>query len=493
MKNRTDIKEFILGIEKNFHVNDWTVNGIHVWPFIRIRLFFYLIRNLESQPQNDNKSDSAVVFSKQSLFQNAIVKTKQFLAALNYLKWHWLLPSKKYLFLGADGHRVNFRGQRFNRYFDVFIDNNNLQSESLYFEYDKLPIENQYNKSLLYKHHQPYVGFLHYQKRLGKKPNLDFQWEGFKPFHDFLIQNPITQQFAESYTQSDLEKWAESFVNKVAFFKKTLRKINPKKVLILCYYSDDVMALTVAANQSNIATIEMQHGPQTELHLAYSNWTRLPATGYDALPRNYWCWDSYSQSVLEQWISKNDRYQTKVVGNPWVDFWKNNATPYPHSDYILYSLQPKPVTLAELFPPLLIDFIQQNHYKWFLRLHPRQLNEKPAIEKFLKEQNVLHLVTIEAATNDPLPQLLANARIHLTHFSGSTIEAALFNVYTVLLNELGVASFPDLIAKKQAVFLDPMDVAFANNFKGILENNVMHIKKGVLEDITPEGSGNDLF
>jgi len=128
-----------------------------------------------------------------------------------------------------------------------------------------------------------------------------------------------------------------------------------------------------------------------------------------------------------------------------------------------------------------------------LRLHPRQLNEKPAIEKFLKEQNVLHLVTIEAATNDPLPQLLANARIHLTHFSGSTIEAALFNVYTVLLNELGVASFPDLIAKKQAVFLDPMDVAFANNFKGILENTVMHIKKGVLEDITPEGSGNDLF
>jgi len=200
-----------------------------------------------------------------------------------------------------------------------------------------------------------------------------------------------------------------------------------------------------------------------------------------------------ANGVLEQWISKTDGYQTKVVGNPWVDFWKNNAEPYAHSDYILYSLQPKPVTLADLFPPLLIDFIQKNPYKWFLRLHPRQLNEKPAIEKFLKQQNVLHLVVIEDATNDPLPQLLANARIHITHFSGSTIEAALFNVYTVLLNELGVVSFPELLSKKQAVFLDPTDSAFSTNLKEVIENTAMHNKKGVLEDITPEGSGNDLF
>lgn len=200
-----------------------------------------------------------------------------------------------------------------------------------------------------------------------------------------------------------------------------------------------------------------------------------------------------ANGVLEQWISKTDGYQTKVVGNPWVDFWKNNAEPYAHSDYILYSLQPKPVTLADLFPPLLIDFIQKNPYKWFLRLHPRQLNEKPAIEKFLKQQNVLHLVLIEDATNDPLPQLLANARIHITHFSGSTIEAALFNVYTVLLNELGVASFPDLIAKKQVTFLNPADSSFSNNLKDVLENNQMLNKKHAFEDKTQAGTQKDLF
>lgn len=105
----------------------------------------------------------------------------------------------------------------------------------------------------------------------------------------------------------------------------------------------------------------------------------------------------------------------------------------------------------------------------------------------------MHLVVIDSATNDPLPQLLANARIHLTHFSGSAIEAALFNVYTVLLNELGVVSFPDLIAKKQATFLDPADSSFSTNLKEVLENNQMLNKKHASEDKSQAGTQKDLF
>lgn len=41
MQNRVEIKNFIIQLEKKFSVNEWQVNGIHLWPIIRINLYFF--------------------------------------------------------------------------------------------------------------------------------------------------------------------------------------------------------------------------------------------------------------------------------------------------------------------------------------------------------------------------------------------------------------------------------------------------------------------
>ena len=46
MQNRSDIKEFILLIERDFSVNSWKINSTHLWPILRIHLFFYLINKI---------------------------------------------------------------------------------------------------------------------------------------------------------------------------------------------------------------------------------------------------------------------------------------------------------------------------------------------------------------------------------------------------------------------------------------------------------------
>ena len=139
-------------------------------------------------------------------------------------------------------------------------------------------------------------------------------------------------------------------------------------------------------------------------------------------------------------------------------------------------MQPSPLTLEQLFPDSIIDFIKTNPKKWFIRLHPRQLNEKEKLKSYLENKGVLALVNLDEATHEPLPLLLSNALIHLTHFSGTAIEASLFNLKTVLLNEIGLFSFPDLISAQKAVYLNPDDIDFEQKLYTIIQKNFIHLK-----------------
>jgi len=338
----------------------------------------------------------------------------------------------------------------------------------MYFEYG-VNTNKQYNSSLIFTFSKALSGFLFLNKFLKIKGNV--QLEGYEVFLDYLKKDELFSQFSTFYSKKNVSNWA-SLVSypRVVFFRKVLTKIKPERVVILCYYLDDIMALTAAANQLKIETIEMQHGPQSTVHMAYSSWFTLPQEGYDMLPRNYWCWDENSKNVLQEWTNSNKNYTVKVIGNPWIDYWKTKEKNYVYTNYILYSLQPSPLTMEQLFPASIINFIKENPFPWFIRLHPRQLKEMEAIKRFLEDKQILHLVTIDAATNDPLPLLLSNALLHITHFSGTAIEASLFNVFTVLLNEIGKLSFQDLISAQKAVYLDVNSLQFSKDLRKSIEN-----------------------
>lgn len=470
MQNRVDIKNFIVQIERDFLVNEWQVNGIHLWPIIRIKLFFYLIDQVESKRTDfkQNVSESAPVIStfRKKLFQikRSFQKAKE---ALKFYIWKSKLPQKNYIFLGGDAHRVNYKNARFNRFFDVLISKYAIENQSLYFEYGNQTEKNQYQPEKVYFYEKFFLGFQHLYRL--KSRQVDFNWTGFSLFEDFLLSNELTHDFILKNNKTEIENWATFlFLPKIAFFTDVLRKIQPKQIHFLCYYSDFNYALLVAANHTNIKTIEMQHGPQTEIHLCYGSWTAIPKTGYDVLPREFWNWDVSSASVLNKWMQNNTNYKVKVIGNPWMDYWKVRSQSYAHKNFILYSLQPNPITLEQLFTPQLLDCIRLGNEVWFIRLHPRQMHEMATIKDIFTKENLLDKVNIIEATQDPLPQLLANAKLHVTHSSGTAIEATFFGLKTILLNEIGLVSFPELIAKNQAIYIDYKDEDFVSKFKSYL-------------------------
>lgn len=462
MKNRNDIKNYILKIEQQFPVDSWKINDLTVWPILRIKLFFHLINVVEFQSKVKNKKEK-----KYTISQKLKEALKKIDAVAHYFLWIAKLPVKKYLFVGADAHRVNFKSKRFNRYFDILIEKYQIEKNSMYFEYGP-DTKNQFNQDLVYTFNKALKGYL----LLKMHTPLKAQFSGvqFDDFLNFLNQEEFNLHFVKKYSKSGLEEWASvSFLHKVNFFTAVLKKIKPSQVMILCYYLEDNFALIVAANQLGIKTVEMQHGPQTDIHLSYGSWTKIPAEGYTMLPAVFWSWDEYSKGVLNKWISNNKSYSVINIGNPWVDYWKTIDCAYEFKEYIFYSLQPNPITIEQLFSPPILDFIKNEPYQWFIRLHPRQMHELTTIKKYLEKHDVLHLVNIEQATHDPLPQLLLNSAVHITHSSGSALEASFLGVFTVLINEIGLMSFPELIAAQKAVYLDINDVGFRQKLERIIQ------------------------
>ena len=146
------------------------------------------------------------------------------------------------------------------------------------------------------------------------------------------------------------------------------------------------------------------------------------------------------------------------------------------------------MTIEKSFPPSVIDFIKNEPYQWFIRLHPRQMYDAENIKNYLKKHDVLHLINIEQATHDPLPLLLINSIVHMTHFSGSALEASFLDVFNVLINETSLLSFPELISAEKAVYLNPDDEDFKQKLQYII-----HQKKNLSRNKNITSFNENLF
>jgi len=71
LSNRSDIVQFILKLEKDFQVNTWKVNQVHLWPKIRLLLYFHLVFHIESNEKSK--------IEKKSGFDRIKIKLKSLL------------------------------------------------------------------------------------------------------------------------------------------------------------------------------------------------------------------------------------------------------------------------------------------------------------------------------------------------------------------------------------------------------------------------------
>jgi hypothetical protein len=463
-----DIKNIIIDAEQKFPVSSWKIGDVYIWPVLRTKIFMHVIN------EDFSKNKSVKVPDKIQV-SNSKKKTRIFTYILNtfkYFFWIKKLKVKENLFLGSDNYRVNIENKRFNRFFDPLIIKYKIQDNSSLIEYD-FDSKNHYFKNISINYNDGLKMFNESLYRAYyffiRKPKIEIKQ--YAEFIDYIKSFDLTVNLASIYSQYRIInyyslRWNFQYKNA----SNILQSIKPKKIFTLCYYnSSDVMFFVAAAKRKNIRTIEMQHGPIADKHLAYGNWTNVPLTGYDIIPSLFWCWDKFSKSTIDKSLGVNKNYSSFIGGHPWIEYWKDKEIQDSSidSEFILYTIQQE-FSLEYFFNPKIILLIKHTKQKWYIRLHPRQINQKSEIQEYLKSKNILEYVDIENATFLPLPLLLSKALLNVTSNSGTTIEAFLFNKFTVLLDPLSKDYYKDIIELNLAKYLDFNADNFLDEFNNIL-------------------------
>ncbi|KGO97190.1 hypothetical protein [Flavobacterium enshiense] len=468
MKDRIDIKNFILEIENDFPVNSWKVDTVHIWPILRYHVFFGLIYTIENDRLRFEKKEETSSDNTQST--NLINGFKQ------VLKWIWfsfILQKKQQLFFSPNHIRVNYNNRFFNRFFDSLIRLKGFEKSSYVFDYhqenkSEWLVENQEVFHSLLAYNTGYKRWNKLLRKFGlrKKKILSFDLNGYDDFLIYLQKFPETVHLANKYNTSFLTQYFNAIFENEHFFDKILGKTKPNQVYIICYYNPIMHSLLLSAKRKGIKVIEVQHGPMSNTHLSYTHWNKVPEEGYVFLPDEFWCWDQDSLNNMDSWCNKTQKHSAFLGGNPWLDYLKKNkqSVALPQN-MVLYTLQP--LAFEVLFPEGLLTLIRTRKWMWYIRLHPRQWNQKKEISDYLKLHGAFDMVNLEEAYTVPLPVLLENCLVHLTHFSGSAIEASMMNKYSIILDKLGEDTFKEIIQNQKAIYL-PIDNQFSDSFENIL-------------------------
>jgi len=175
------------------------------------------------------------------------------------------------------------------------------------------------------------------------------------------------------------------------------------------------------------------------------------------LPFCFWLWDDNSKNNIEKWIS----YSSHLViegGNPWIDYLKlqKNSSADTPKKKIICTLT---IGLKSILPDYLLNSIlnSSDEFIWYLRFHPRtKLKDKNELYMLVDKYKISRKIDLANANTLQLPELLMDAWAHVSHSSGSLIEAALLGVKNnIITSEIGVRNHHDLIDSKKALYYNP--------------------------------------
>jgi hypothetical protein len=239
-------------------------------------------------------------------------------------------------------------------------------------------------------------------------------------------------------------------------YRKILLKTTPRVVFIVDYYNIRGYALNLACRELGIPSVDLQHGLQGGVHVAYSRWLKVPPTGFAVLPALFWCWAEEDVAAILRWNSNVAKWHRPVLGgNVWLSEWRSGrSSTAMHFDQVITSESPSEANSRNILVALqwgtsieedlgpLLEAVRNAppEWKWWFRLHPAMLNERQNVKDLLLKNGIVN-GGVDIATDVPLYALLRHMHVHVTQYSSSVIEAELFGVPSVVITQNGVELF----------------------------------------------------
>lgn len=459
-----EIPEIISNIESRFEVDKWEVDGVKIWPFIRIENYCKLAFKALEVGAPNTRSGGYVKAVLESKFRSVYAQVLDFKMNAQSDNADIVLMSG-----GVSFTKVN--GKWYEKFCDPIYDYYKQKGVSLTrFDPSHCFLIPRYSPSFFIQTRLDniIIGTL-IKNKFQMSREVDANWGDYELF--------LQDEFANKNLGVVPSK--ESIINKIRkvnnlkeFYLKKLRILNPKIAFVVCYYSDAVMAFLLACKQLGIKTVDLQHGVQGDLHLAYGQWNRVPTDGYGSLPDYFWVWSNLEKEAIDSWNKGITTHQALVGGNLFLEQWKDDSSEIViECDSIFQKaqlLQNKPSILLTLSPGVLTDDLMgqtwdvvkntQQQYNWNIRLHPSMLDEKNTIKENLKKRGIFQY-ELDVCSELPLYSVLRNVSLHITVQSSTVLEAGEFGIKSIITSDYGEALYRSVIEYGEAyIFKSSPDI-----------------------------------
>jgi hypothetical protein len=455
-------------VEAKVPVETWTVDGVHVWPLVRAQLLIdnFFMYHREAPKNGTNGARSSRLLAKLGPLRPFAGDAVGWVRATLRDRAASARLAKTFALLYSDG--VSFVSMG-GRYYERFCDPVREQLEAR-------------GKSALMV--TPLGRYLtpRYTPSVFVQPRMDLAH----------LKGMVTTRLRRAH-DSSFEGWDEAVaIARDAFPKVVLRErphfersadyvrafgelhermldaTDPRVVFVVSYYGAEAMALIRACRARGIATVDVQHGTIAATHWAYARWSRLPAGGFELLPRWFWVWSESEAQVIREWAHASGGAHAPLVGgNLFLSMWRDGTASYVREadqrmteigrrmsnlPLVIYTTNrfESPKELSRLR-----DAIARSRGRlgWWVRLHPAA---EPATRTRFSEE--LRPVGGDGLWIDdgaiPLYGILRHVALHVTELSSTAIEAAEFGVPTILLAPDEAEMYADLIARGWAVTID---------------------------------------
>ncbi|WP_282018324.1 hypothetical protein [Salegentibacter mishustinae] len=435
--NRAELTELFSLWEKRLPVENWEVAGILLWPLIKKCIYFSLF--VDSTSKKKKKENSSVLKRFTEKIQKHI-KARLYLKSLR-------LKRVTFLFCSSYEQRIVFKGKEFNRFLEPLMDYLEAKEFNSYLLEYPFINKTKSNRPDRIIDVRKLLVLYSTSKNKDAYSNKFANLEGLNSFiEDVYKETGIDQDFLKKRILKNIlaiKSWEGVFV-------KIIKLTKPQFVVGLVYYSNPIYGLNLAANKLGIPSIDLQHGGLGTAHPAY-NFSKVPNEGYNILPKVFWAWNDSSYKDILNW-SKNTPHKVINGGNPWIGYLSKKMAVSGHKDFssnnkpvILFTLQPIGDVISSYFLEVIAK--TKDRFNWWLRFHPRMTEiEKNAIVDRFKRNDSLEAIEYEYSTSSPLPVAINECDLHISLSSGSVIEAAMMNKYSLIISETGANYYANIIA-----------------------------------------------
>ena len=451
--NYTEIFESVVNYELTHRVEDYVVDGWHVWPFLRSAVCNQWLTT--DNPKNNIAKSIARPLWKILRYLKVLYKDILISNKTNKIVVSDLI---EVLFLTISERRVSLNGVFYDIYFDPFLEYIHQGGfNTLVFDEGKY-VDPKHSHSinisnLLYKKTLKYS--------LVSKKNKEPKW-----FSEYQIL--LNKVIGRQVSWGEIDDKIKLCTNQSLVIESWLKSTNLKLLFLVGWYNSVPMAFTLAAHRCGIKTIDFQHGVQGVSHFAYSSWFKTPKNGYEVVPNIFWCWGKTSADDL---IANNPSFSEKIIaiggGNLWLNQWlniKKSTSSFVLAENKYKNVRRVIVSLNLDVCKLLIDAIAASpeNWVWMIRFHPSRKIEDRIIDMEKLNSTGHQNIDFDRANKQLLYELFNDCDVHVTEVSTCSLEALAFGIQSVIigssdLGKEGKKAYSNFIEKKLMLTTDTME------------------------------------